>query len=233
MQRGKFFLFFFLLAFLGVEVYAQDLDSLDKPDLNDPAVQQGYRPGRQDSSRARFSTGGDEDYQYVEDSEFLNDTTYEPPKKNPKLAGWMSFFLPGSGQFYNGQYWKIPIIYGAFGTLIYVSEFYNVRYKQLKNDERFFLAQQLNDSTYFGQTFYGLTNEADIVRYMRKYRRYRDLCYLGTFLVYMMNIFDAVVDAHLYDYNVTDDITLRVEPYAQPEIFGCRSSMGARFVIRF
>ena len=64
MFKGKFFLFFFLLAFLGAEVCAQDLDSLDKPDLNDPAVQQGYRPGRQDTSRARFSTGGDEDYQY-------------------------------------------------------------------------------------------------------------------------------------------------------------------------
>jgi TM2 domain-containing membrane protein YozV len=232
MQYVRLFLIFAMTFFSGF-LSAQDLDSLQKPDLNDPAVKHGYREGRNDTSRARFSTGGDEDYQYVEDSEFLNDTAYVPPTKNPKLAGWMSFVLPGSGQFYNGQYWKIPVIYGAFGTLIYVSEFYNVRYKQLKNDERYFLAQQQNDTTYTGGTFYGLTNEADIVRYMRKYRRYRDLCYLGTFLVYIMNIFDAVVDAHLYDYNVTDDITLRVEPYAQPEIFGCRSSFGAKFVIKF
>ena len=232
MRCDKIFLLVFFLLFLISDAFSQDLDSLYKPDLNDPAVQQGYREGRNDTTRGRISVNGD-DYKYVDDSEFLNDTAYEPPKKNPKLAGWMSFVLPGSGQFYNGQYWKIPIIYGTFGTLIYVSEFYNVRYKQLKNDERYFLAQQNNDSTYTGISFYGLTNEADIVRYMKKYRRYRDLCYLGTFLVYMMNIFDAVVDAHLYDYNVTDDISLKIEPYAQPEIFGCRSSFGARFVLKF
>jgi hypothetical protein len=142
--------------------------------------------------------------------------------------------VPGAGQVYNGQYWKVPIIYGGFGSLIYVSQFYNVRYKQLKNDERYLLAQMNGDSTYTGKSFYGLTTENDIVRYMRKYRRYRDLCYLGMFLVYMMNIFDAVVDAHLYDYNVSEDIALRVEPFASENFIGCvKPAFGTRIVITF
>ncbi|MBR4264745.1 MAG: hypothetical protein IKQ46_01680 [Bacteroidales bacterium] len=231
MYIKKVWIFLILL----VTVFASTLSAQEpeEPDLNDPAVKQGYRPGRNDSTRGRFSTDGDS-YQYVEDSEFLNDTDYVPPTKNPKLAGWLSFALPGSGQFYNGQYWKIPIIYGTFGTLIYVSQFYNVRYKQLKNDERYYLAITAGgDPSYTGVSFYNLTNEADIVHYMRKYRRYRDLCYLGTFLVYMMNIFDAVVDAHLYDYNVTDDIAMRLEPYAAPDMLGANAVMGARLVIRF
>jgi hypothetical protein len=221
-------LLFLILPALGA--FAQD--DTEKPDLEDPAVKQGYREGRNDTMPGRFSTNADY-YEYVEDSEFLNDTSYVAPKKNPKLAGWMSFFLPGAGQFYNHQYWKIPVIYGTFGTLIYVSQFYNVRYKQLKNDERYFLAQAGGNTSYTGKSFYNLTNEADIVRYMRKYRRYRDLCYLGTFLVYIMNIFDAVVDAHLYDYNITDDIAMRIEPYAAPEVFGCNANFGAKFIIRF
>jgi len=213
-------------------LYAQE-PGTETPDLSDPAVQQGYREGRNDTTRGRFSTDGD-NYEYVEDSEFLNDTVQEPTTKNPKLAGWMSFVIPGSGQIYNEQYWKVPIIYGAFGTLIYVSNFYDVRYRQLKNDERYYLAQATGNTSYTGQSFYGLTNESDIVRYMRKYRRYRDLCYVGIFLVYMMNIFDAVVDAHLYDYNVTDDIALHVEPCTSTPTIGIAApSFGAKLVVRF
>lgn len=242
MNCKKIWLIFLLLITLINQSIAQEPE---QPDLDDPAVQQGYREGRNDSTRGRFSTGGD-NYQYVEDSEFLNDTAYVPPTKNPKLAGWMSFALPGAGQFYNKQYWKIPVIYGAFGTLIYVSRYYDIRYEQLKNDEKFYLQEHANivvdedsdnsQKVDYGVTesFYGLTNESDIVRYMRKYRRYRDLCYLGTFLVYMMNVFDAVVDAHLYDYNVTDDIALRVEPYAQPSgSIVANPAFGARLVLTF
>jgi hypothetical protein len=184
----------------------------------------------------RISFDEGENYDLVNDSTLTaEEDSVKEITKNPKLAGWLSCALPGAGQVYNGQYWKVPIIYGGIGTLVYVSQFYNVRYKQLKNDEHYLLAMQAGDSTYNGHSFYGLTTENDIVRYMRKYRRYRDLCYLGMFLVYMMNIFDAVVDAHLYDYNVTDDLALRVEPYAtEPKFsFETKPVFGARIVLTF
>ncbi len=223
-----------VMAFMADFASAQEPDA---PDLSDPAVQQGYREGRQDSLRPRISFDDGKNYELVAvDTAAVEEDSIREITKNPKLAGWLSFAVPGAGQVYNGQYWKVPIIYGGFGTLIYVSQFYNVRYKQLKNDEHYLLAQAAGDSTYTGISFYGLTTESDIVRYMRKYRRYRDLCYLGMFLVYMMNIFDAVVDAHLYDYNVTDDIALRLEPYATEPFFagmGPPPAFGARFVITF
>lgn len=224
-----------ILIIITISLFTNQLwaQNPDEPDLKDPAVKQGYREGNKDSTRGRFSTDGD-NYDYVEDSEYLNDSNFVEPTKNPKLAGWLSFAIPGAGQIYNGQYWKVPIIYSAAGSLIFVSKFYNIRYKQLKNDERYFLAISSGDSTSVARSFYGLTNESDIVYYMRKYRRYRDMCYIGMFLVYMMNIFDAVVDAHLYDYNVTDDIALHIEPFAAPSSFFCSNTVfGARIVLKF
>ncbi len=211
---------------LPCSVLAQDTDT---PDLNDPAVKQGYREGRNDSTRARFSTNG-QDFVYIDEQPVDSLVDSLPPKKNPKLAGWLSFAVPGAGQIYNGQYWKVPVIYGGLGTLIYVSQFYNTRYKQLKNDEHFLLGDSLNT----GFNIFGLTNESDVAVYMLKYRRYRDLCFVGMALVYMMNIFDAVVDAHLYDYDISDDISLHVEPMAQSPIFAFQKpSFGARIVLRF
>ncbi len=228
----RIFSLMFLLAMM-LPAKTLNAQNPDEPDLKDPAVKQGYREGNRDSTRGRFSVDGD-NYQFVEDSEYLNDSNFVAPTKNPKLAGWLSFAVPGAGQIYNGQYWKVPIIYGAAGSLIFVSKFYNIRYKQIKNDERYFLAMAAGDTTSAGRSFYGLTNESDIVYYMRKYRRYRDMCYIGMFLVYMMNIFDAVVDAHLYDYNVTDDIALHIEPFTAPSSFYCNNAVfGARIVLKF
>jgi len=237
MTAQKIFLtaFLFILTAMSHVASAQEPDA-ETPDLDDPAVQQGYREGRVDTMPPRISFDEGENYDLVNDSTLTaEEDSVKEITKNPKLAGWLSCALPGAGQVYNGQYWKVPIIYGGIGTLVYVSQFYNVRYKQLKNDEHYLLAMQTGDSTYNGHSFYGLTTENDIVRYMRKYRRYRDLCYLGMFLVYMMNIFDAVVDAHLYDYNVTDDLALRVEPYAtEPKFsFETKPVFGARIVLTF
>ncbi|MCQ2253360.1 MAG: DUF5683 domain-containing protein [Bacteroidales bacterium] len=222
----------FLLVMIWISLPSQLMAQIDEePDLDDPAVKHGYREGRNDTTRARIATDGD-NYVYLDDAEFLNDTVVPPTTKNPKLAGWMSFVVPGAGQVYNGQYWKVPIIYGAIGTIYYVSEFYNIRYKQLMNDESYILSVQAGHPE--GHSFFDLPNEQDIVKYMLRYRRYRDLCYAGLFLVYMMNIFDAVVDAHLYDYDVTDNMALRVEPYAAPTFMvENRPTFGARIVLTF
>jgi len=217
-----------LFLALPCSLWAQDYD-YEKPDLDDPAVQQGYREGRNDSTRARISTNG-EDFVYMDEQPIDSLVDSLPPKKNPKLAGWLSFAVPGAGQIYNGQYWKVPIIYGGLGTLMYVAQFYNTRYKQLKNDEHFLLGDSLST----GYNIFGLTNESDVSGYMLKYRRYRDLCFVGVMVVYLMNVFDAVVDAHLYDYDISDDIALHVEPTATCPVFAFQKpAFGARIVLRF
>ena len=187
-----------------------------------------------DDSEIRVATEGSDDFVPIDDADLLIDTV-GPITKNPKLAGWLSFAVPGLGQIYNGQYWKVPLIYGAAGTLLYVSQFYNTRYKQMVNEEHWYLHSIGKDTAWTGIRLTNLQNEADIVYYMRKYRRYRDLCYVVLMLTYFMNIFDAVVDAHLYDFNISDDLSLRIEPYAANPIVGLRQqpTFGARFVLRF
>lgn len=186
-----------------------------------------------DSSGIRVALDGDDEFVPIEDADLLIDTV-GPVVKDPRVAGWLSFAVPGLGQIYNGQYWKVPLIYGAAGTLLYVSNFYDTRYKQMVNEEHYYLYSIGKDTTWTGIRLTNLENEADIVYYMRKYRRYRDLCYVTLILTYFINIFDAVVDAHLYDFNISDDLTLRIEPYTSMPIVGMSPpSFGARFVLRF
>ena len=181
----------------------------------------------------RVATEGSDEFVPIEDADLLIDTV-GPKTKNPKLAGWLSFAVPGLGQIYNGQYWKVPLIYGAAGTLFYVSQTYNTRYKLMVNEEHYYLHSIGADTTWSGNRLTTLQNEADIVYYMRKYRRYRDLCYVAMLLTYFMNIFDAVVDAHLYDFNISDDLTLKIEPYSSMPVVGMNMpTFGARLVLRF
>ena len=186
-----------------------------------------------DNSEIRVATEGSDEFVPIDDADLLIDTV-GPVTKNPKLAGWLSFAVPGLGQIYNGQYWKVPLIYGIAGTLFYVSQTYNTRYKLMVNEEHYYLHSIGADTTWTGNRLTSLQNEADIVYYMRKYRRYRDLCYVAMFLTYFMNIFDAVVDAHLYDFNVSDDLSLKIEPYSSMPFAGTNMpDFGARLVLRF
>ena len=186
-----------------------------------------------DNSEIRVATEGSDEFVPIDDADLLIDTV-GPVTKNPKLAGWLSFAVPGLGQIYNGQYWKVPLIYGIAGTLFYVSQTYNTRYKLMVNEEHYYLHSIGADTTWTGNRLTSLQNEADIVYYMRKYRRYRDLCYVAMFLTYFMNIFDAVVDAHLYDFNVSDDLSLKIEPYSSMPFAGTNMpAFGARLVLRF
>ena len=184
-------------------------------------------------SELRIATEGSDEFVPIEDADLLIDTV-GPVTKNPKLAGWLSFAVPGLGQIYNGQYWKVPLIYGVAGTMFYISQTYNTHYKQMVNEEHWYLHSIGKDTAWTGFRLTNLQNEADIVYYMRKYRRYRDLCYVVIGLTYFLNIFDAVVDAHLYDFDISDDLSLKIEPYSSMPIVGLtKPAFGVKFSLRF
>jgi len=139
----------------------------------------------------------------------LNDTT-KIKKHSPKLAMIMSTVIPGLGQAYNKKYWKIPVIYAGIGTLGYMANRSNSRYKNFKKGYSELLASNNLDSTIF---IYGTDfnlNGLDAGR--NYYRRYRDLYVILTAGLYLLNIVDANVDAHLFDFDISDDISMRVAP---------------------
>ena len=113
-------------------------------------------------------------------------------KFNPTKAGLYSAVLPGLGQYYNKKYWKIPIVWGGIGTGIGITLWNQKQYNRYRDA---FIAQ-LNGQTHEFSDIPGITAEA-LGRTQDRAKRQRDYAIAITGLVYILNIVDAVVDAHL------------------------------------
>jgi hypothetical protein len=129
-------------------------------------------------------------------------------KHRANKAAILSAVLPGAGQVYNKSYWKVPVLYAGFAALIYYIDFNQKYYKTFKTA---YLYRTDLDSTTI-DAYPNYTNDDLLVR-KDYYRRNRDLCYILTGVVYVLNIIDAYVDAHLKDFDVGDDLSLHTEPY--------------------
>ena len=124
--------------------------------------------------------------------------------KIPKRAGMYSAIIPGTGQVYTKKYWKVPIIYAGLITSAYY----------FKENHDFY---DLYKSTYLsridGNTSDNLDySNTDLITLTEFYRRNREVSALLFTLTYILNIVDASVSAHLFDYDVTDDISLHFQP---------------------
>ena len=130
---------------------------------------------------------------------------------SPRKATLYSAILPGLGQAYNKKYWKVPVIYGAFALTGYFIHYNNVRYHKY-NDE--LIARDKNDSASLNPNLINLDNDA-IKSASDDFRRYRDLDIILMGLIYVLNIVDAHVDAHLFYFNVDDNLSLQLNPQLQ------------------
>lgn len=123
--------------------------------------------------------------------------------KVPKKAGIYSAIFPGSGQFYTKKYWKIPIIYAGLFTSAYFIHNNNLEYKKYKHAA--IKSNQSGDSE-LGYTY------SQLIILTNHYKRNKDvsiICFVGT---YLLNIIDASVSAHLFEYDISDDLSLHIEP---------------------
>lgn len=125
-----------------------------------------------------------------------------PQKPLPARASMLSALIPGLGQAYNGDYWKIPIFYTGLGVCAFCWADNQQQYDRYRE-----MYRQLGDNTYEGNL-----SEENIKWYRDQFRRYRDYSIIATVLVYALNIIDANVFAHFSTFDISDDITLNVEP---------------------
>jgi hypothetical protein len=145
---------------------------------------------------------------------------------SPRKAVIMSAIIPGMGQIYNKKYWKVPIIYGAGGTFVYFLGYYQDKYTKFRTA----LANGKE-----GQVFKIDGREypfGSLETGQNFYRRYRDLNALGITVIYFLNIVDAMIDAHFFYYDVSDNLTMHI----QPAIFnnpGATSSLGLQINLLF
>lgn len=130
---------------------------------------------------------------------------------SPRKASIYSAVLPGAGQAYNKKYWKIPVIYAGFGVLGYFVKTNNEEYKIYKEAYKF----RLDGDESTVDQFVGIYADQDLVTLKNFYRRNRDLSIIGMSVLYILNIIDASVDAHLFHFNVSDDLSLQIEPALQ------------------
>ena len=124
-----------------------------------------------------------------------------------RKAAIYSAILPGLGQAYNKKYWKIGIIVVGTGALIYSLNFSQGLYKTYKT-ELIKRQQNLGDLN----PELNLYSDANLNELQSYYRRNRDLSIIGMFLLYTLNIVDANVDGHLFDFNVNENLSLKLQP---------------------
>ena len=124
-------------------------------------------------------------------------------KFSPIKAGLYSAVLPGLGQFYNKKYWKIPIVWGAVGTGVGIAIWNDKNYRRYRNA---FVAE-LNGLPH---EFSGITGvDKDVLGNAQdRFKRQRDYAIGIAGLIYILNIVDAVVDAHLYEGRKDPDLAL-------------------------
>ena len=126
----------------------------------------------------------------------------------PAKAAFFSAVLPGLGQAYNKKYWKTPIALGGIVSGVLVYDFNNKQYNRYRDAYKRRLAGFTDDEFFGTGTTAAISNEA-LIRAQRQFRRNRDLATLVTVGIYVLNIIDANVDAHLLQFNVDDNLAMR------------------------
>ncbi len=139
----------------------------------------------------------------MNDTSAVNDSYVN--NHSPHKATMYSALIPGLGQIYNKKYWKLPVIYGLTGAFIYAFDFNNDRYNKYKNAYAEMSAGKITD-------FEGYTDEDILLRLKDSYERNRNLNVIVLAGVYLLQVVDATVDAHLYDYKITKDVSMNVQP---------------------
>ena len=147
---------------------------------------------------------------------------------NPQRALWLALVLPGAGQIYNRKYWKLPIFYGGFIGCIYALSWNNTMYKDYSQAYLDIMDNDPNTDSYNKFLHLGVQITDDNKdRYIQlfksrkdKYRRWRDMSVIAMVIVYALSVVDAYVDAELSEFDISKDLSLRIQPTVIPNRTG-------------
>lgn len=168
-------------------------------------------------------------------SVMLDTTIIDKPKRDwnvwkpdPQRALWLALVLPGAGQIYNRKYWKLPIIYGGFIGCVYALTWNNMMYKDYSQAYLDIMDSDPNTASYNKFLHLGMEiNSSNEERYKQifksrkdKYRRWRDMSFFVMIGVYALSVIDAYVDAELSAFDISKDLSLKVEPAVIPNHSG-------------
>ena len=141
-------------------------------------------------------------------------------KPDPKRALWLALVFPGGGQIYNRKYWKLPLIYGGFMGCLYAMSWNDGMYKDYSQAYLDITDDDPGTASYNNYLHLGAKiDDNNKSRYeeifksrKNKYRRWRDLSFFVMVGVYALSVIDAYVDAELSQFDISKDLSLKVEP---------------------
>jgi len=165
-------------------------------------------------------------------------------KPTPRKAVIFSALFPGLGQIYNRKYWKLPILYGGFVGFTYAITWNNGYYRDYLGAYQDIMDDNPDTNRWHNMLPYGQDPATTDIRWFtdvlkqRKdyYRYYRDFSIIGTFALYLIAIVDAYVDAQLFDFDISPDLSMRVAPVmVKDERYGYNgsSSLGVQWSFNF
>ena len=159
---------------------------------------------------------------------------------NPTKATWLALVIPGGGQIYNRKYWKLPIFYGGFAGCAYALTWNSKMYKDYSTAYKDAMNGNMQSSSITDLLPPGYKiSETQLKELLRKrkdtYRRYRDLSIFAFIGVYLLSVIDAYVDAELSNFDITPDLSMKVEPAVIDNRINNSSnrSVGLQCIFRF
>ena len=149
-------------------------------------------------------------------------------KHSPKKATLLSLLIPGAGQIYNKKnwWWKVPIIYGAEGGLIYGGFFSLNEFNGFR--DAYIQRKSLGYNT---DKYYNKYQPETLLAIRDSYRQDRDMFFVYAVVVYAIQVLDAAVEAHFVDFNMNENVSLKL----QPQFFwvGNNYSSGLQVTLKF
>jgi hypothetical protein len=171
----------------------------------------------------------------AQDSLRVNSPVRHKFKAEPMRATMLAVALPGFGQIYNRKYWKVPFVYAGFGGVIYAISFNSKQYGIYMKAYQDFTDNIPETQSYitliqnarpqdYDPVLYPNTYNASAASWYREgmlrqvdyYKKYRDLSYIGIAAWYLFTILDANVDASLFNYDISNDLDIKLEPAVLP-----------------
>jgi hypothetical protein len=189
-------------------------------------------PPEQNADSVQMLTDMDAFFASADSTAARNAAMWNGWRPDAVRATWLATIVPGLGQIYNRSYWKLPIVYGGFMGCAYAITWNSRMYNEYKEAYRDILSDaELSDSpdrSYNAILPKGYTVDmmggreqytATLRSRQNLYRRYRDISIAATAIVYVLTIIDAYVDARLFDFDISPDLSLNVEPqlYYNPQ----------------
>ena len=167
-------------------------------------------------------------------------------RPDPVRATWLAVIVPGLGQIYNRSYWKLPIVFGSFMGCAYAITWTGHMYNDFKEAYRDILTDTelstdpsrsynaLLPKGYTIETMGGREQyTATLKNRQNLYRRYRDIAIAATAVVYVLTIIDAYVDAQLFDFDISPDLSLNVAPQLYYDLQKQQRSAEVRVALTF